>query len=384
LRRDLPARDSQAGRFFTAFQAEEQSMWQQMWQGVGHQFVRRQSVGQSCGAIRLCGAMRLCDAIRRASLAAVIIVAALAQAALAAPSVEFDIAPKAACRAVTAPESAKLHAGANVVEVTFDLSTRIVGNESDLKHITVEIWSPDRQLSIVGFSPTTTLQNESVDGVIEVEEHRALGQLSLEYALPTAKIQASAKNAGDSKIVEKKLAPKSLLVASGTFDRSHGVFFTLHPSTQESLQKSRQFVCQLEVPKGFRGDYIQMTCTAVAHNRGVVRSRDTEVTAGLARYTIGVYLDSDIEAKRAAELLADKQQALGLAMAHESELHKQGEPHHWWDSVGKTMLTVSHIKSQKPAPAPAGQSDVAKAAAEIEAAQQAMRGLNGQLVDGKN
>ncbi len=315
--------------------------------------------------------------IRAALLGVALPYVLMAQAAAAPPAVEFDIAPKAACRTVSTPDSAKRHPGCNVVEVTLDLSTRVVGNEADLRHITVEIWSPDRQLSLVGFSPTTTLQSESSDGVIEVEEHRAAGQISVEYAIPTAKIQASAKNAGDSKLVEKKLAPKSLLVASGTFDRSHGVFFTLHPSTQESLQKSRQFVCQFEVPAGFRADYIQMTCTAVAHNRGVVRSLDSEVTAGSARYTIGIYLDGDREAKRAADLLAQRQQELTQALSHRAELARRGESGHWWESVGKTVLNVSHGKSPKAA-STAPPDDVATAAAEIEAAQRAIRALNGQ------
>ncbi len=320
---------------------------------------------------------RWIDAIRHAFFGSAILVALVAQSAGAGiPGVEFDIAQKASCRAISAPESLKLHPGANVVEVAFELSTRIIGNEADLKRITVEIWSPDRQLSVVGFSPSTTLQSESIDGVIEVEEHRGTGQVSVEYALPTGKIAASAKNAGDSKLVEKKLAPKSLLLASGTFDRSHGVFFTLHPSTQESLQKSRQFVCQLEVPKDFRGDYIQMTCTAVANNRGVVRSRDTEVTAGVARFTIGIYRDGDSEARRAAEVLAERQQELVEALAREAELAGHGETRRWWDAVGSSVFNVSHSKSQKNGAA-AGQSEVAKAAADIESAQQALRALNG-------
>jgi hypothetical protein len=298
------------------------------------------------------------------------------------PNVEFDIAQKAACRTISAPESLKLHPGARVVEVAFDLSTRIIGNEADLKYITVEIWSPGRQLSMVGFSPSTTLQNESIDGVIEVEEHRAAGQISVEYDLPPAKIKASAKNSGDSKLVEKKLAPKSLLVASGTFDRAHGVYFTLHPSTQESLQKTRQFVCQLEVPKEFRGDYIQMTCTAVAQDRRVVRSRDTEVTAGLARFTLGIYLDGDNEARRAAELLAQRQQDLSEAQSRAAQLResdeqaKRGDSRRWWESVG-TALNVSHNKSQKNAPVIPGQNEVAKATAEVESAERALRALNG-------
>ncbi len=313
----------------------------------------------------------------RAAFQSVALFALLAvPCAAATPSVAFDIAPKAAARPASAAEAAKLRPGANVVEVAFDLSTRISGNEADLKQITIEIWSPDRELSIVGFSPTTTLQSEAIDGVIEVEEHRAVGQLSVEYALPTAKIQASAKNAGDSKLVEKKLAPKSLLLASGTFDRSHGVFFTLHPSTQESLQKTRQFVCQLEVPAGFRGDYVQMTCTAVARNKGVVRSLDTEVTAGLARFTIGVYLDGDSQARRAAELLAEKQQQLSEASARSAEASR-AQPHHWWDSVGKTIQSVSHVKSSKPAAQEPALDEVARCAAEIETAQQALRALSG-------
>ena len=51
----------------------------------------------------------------------------------------------------------------------------MAGNEADIKHITVEIRSPDRQLLLVGYLPATTMLSESSDGVIEVEEHRAVG-----------------------------------------------------------------------------------------------------------------------------------------------------------------------------------------------------------------
>jgi hypothetical protein len=261
----------------------------------------------------------------------------------AQPVVEFDIAQTAACRLLPAADSAKLHPNSNVVEVVFDLSTRIVaGSEADIKRVNVEIRSPNRQLTLIGFTPNTTLLSESVDGVIEIEEHKATGQISVEYGMPSAKIQASANNTGNSKIVEKKFAPKSLVVSSGTIDRSHGVFFTLHPSNQDSLQKSRQFVCQFAVPPSFRADYIQITCTALASSRGVVRSLDTETTAGLARYTIGIYLDGDSDAHRAADRLAERQQELfNQVQLHSAELVRRGESHHWWDAVGKTVMNVS-------------------------------------------
>jgi hypothetical protein len=296
-------------------------------------------------------------------------------AGAAPPAVEFDLPPVAVCHPISVPEIVKLHPSDNVVEVVFELSTRIVaGNEADIKHITVEIRSPDRQLLLVGFLPATTLLSESSDGVIEVEEHRASGQIAIEYGVPSAKIQASAKNAGDSKIVEKRLAPKSLLVSSATIDRSHGVVFRLHPSNQDSLQKTRQFVCQFAVPQGFRGDYVQLTCTAVATNRGAVRSLDSEVTAGLARYTVGIYLDGDAAARQAADRLGERQEELANLLLHQADLARRTKTGAWWHTVSKTMMNVSHTKS----PPTVAQDELAQAVANIEAAQRAIRQLNGQ------
>jgi hypothetical protein len=218
--------------------------------------------------------------------------------------------------------------------------------------------------------------SESSDGFIEVEEHRAAGQIAFEYGMPTAKIQASAKNAGDSKIIEKKLAPKSLLVSSATIDRSHGVVFRLHPSSQDSLQKTRQFVCQFAVPHSFRGDYVQLTCAAVGNNRGPVKSLDSEVTAGAARYTVGIYMDGDVDARRAAELLAQRQEELARLMLHKAERAKANKTPAWWHTVSKTMMNVSHIKSSSAA-ASAPADELVQAAANVESAQRAIRELNG-------
>jgi hypothetical protein len=296
------------------------------------------------------------------------------------PLVEFDLPPTAVCRTVTAAETISRHPGAKLVEVAFDLSTRVVaGNEADIKHITVEIRSPDRQLLLVGFLPATTLLSESSNGFIEVEQHKAAGQIAIEYGVPSAKIQASAKNAGDSKIVEKKLAPKSLLISATTIDRSHGVVFRLHPSSQDSLEKSRQFVCQFAVPATFRGDYVQLTCSAVGHNRGAMRSLDTEVSSGSAQFTVGIYLDGNADAKRAAEVLAERQEALASLVVRQADLSKQKKTPAWWHTVSQTMLNVSHAKSQ-PTADDISADNLAFAIRSVERAQIAIRALNGQPV----
>jgi hypothetical protein len=309
-------------------------------------------------------------------VASLLVVAGTARAATP-PAIEFDLAPTAVCRPVTAQETLRQHPGMNLVEVCFDLSTRVIaGNETDIKHITVEIKSPDRQLLLVGFSPATTLLSESSSGFIEIEEHRASGQIAIEYGIPNAKVQASAKNAGDSKIVEKKLAPKALLVSATTIDRSHGVVFKIMPSSQDSLQKTRQFVCQFAVPKSFCGDYIQLTCSAVGTNRGPVRSLDSEVAAGSARYTVGVYLDGNAEARRAAEVLAQRQETLAHLISQQADLARQKKAAPWWHNVSQTVWTSSHGAHKSESALEA--DELASAAAGVERAQRAMRNLNGQ------
>jgi hypothetical protein len=298
----------------------------------------------------------------------------LATAARAAtpPAVEFDLPPTAVCRAVTCDDVVKQHPGANLVEVTFDLSTRLVaGSESDIKQITVEIRSPDRQLLLVGFTPATTLLSDSSSGYIEIEQHKASGQIAVEYGLPSAKIQASANNAGGSKTVERKLAPKALLISATTIDRSHGVVFKIHPSSQDSLEKSRQFVCQFSVPAGFRGDYVQLACTAIGTNRGAMRSLDSEVTAGAARFIVGIYKSDDALARQAADVLAQRQEELASLVLRQAEVARQKKSVSWWQT-----LTVSHVKSHSLVESPADAMD--GALRNLEEAQRAIRSLNGQ------
>ena len=118
--------------------------------------------------------------------------------------------------------------------------------------------------------------------------------------------------------------------------------FRLHPSSQDSLQKTRQFVCQFAVPRGFRGDYVQLTCTAVGTNRGAVRSLDSEVTAGVARYTVGIYLEGDAVARQAADLLAQRQEELAHLVLQQADLARRNKAPAWWHTVSKTMMNVSH------------------------------------------
>jgi hypothetical protein len=129
------------------------------------------------------------------------------------------------------------------------------------------------------------------------------------------------------------------------------------------------------VPPGFRGDYVQLTCTAAGINRGAVRSLDSEVVAGLVRYTVGIYLDGDVAARQAADLLAQRQEELARLVFHQAELARRSKTPAWWHTVSKTMLNVSHSKTS---PVDEVRDEVGQAVANIEAAQRAIRQINVQ------
>ena len=302
-----------------------------------------------------------------------------------APKVTFDVAQTARCYPASSVECLRRPAN-NVVEVIFDITTRLTaGQENDLKSITYEVRSPDRQLTVAGFLPATTMTSETVDGVINFEEHRSPAQLNLEYAgFQQAKIQAPLRAPTDTKVVMKKLAPQSLLMSSGTIDRAHGVYFTLHPGKQESVQRAHQFVCYFEVPETFRADYVQITCTAVAHDRSLGHSEEAELLAGSARFTVGIYRDGDAEARQVVHEFADRQQELVYAIAaYRRAAADRPTPRRSPTDVFKSVLFNVASKASPPATADAAgaksnrqPSRVALAMQAVEDARKSIRAMN--------
>lgn len=234
----------------------------------------------------------------------------LNQAAFAAPQVRFDVAQVVSCREVATPECLKERPRAPVMEVVFDVSARLVnGRESDLKRITYEITSPGQQLTFVAFAPTTLLASETADGVITIEEHETPAQLNIEYAGSQARLQAPLRTPIDKKVTQKKVAPKTLLVSSGTFDRAHGVYFTFYQSPLDSLQRTQSLICYFEADAGFRADYVRLVCRAETDESAAEDHTD----AGTSQFQIALYREGDGEARTAADHLADRQQEFNRA-----------------------------------------------------------------------
>jgi len=227
------------------------------------------------------------------------------------PIVGFDVSYSVECREATPIEFAEANPQSKIVEARFQVSSLLRrGTEKDIKELMYVIWSPEKRLRVLDFEPQTQVGSEVTDSIEVVETEEDMTSLNGSATVridPLAGIHV-APSAGASKMKKQhleqrysKLPPKHLLLASGTTHREHGVFFKLKPSSQTSLEGQREFVCLFVVPKGWRGDYAYVDCTATPRNRTPWTKPEQY---GSRRVLVGLYLQGDAEAREAAERLA--------------------------------------------------------------------------------
>lgn len=231
----------------------------------------------------------------------------LAPAARAeAPAVVFDLPLTVECRDVT-PKRYEESYRRKIVEAVIKLSPRLLaGDERDLKKLHYEI-SSEQQMPVVGYAPNSQVTSDVADGTIAIQTDDHHGQLLVHYLITPA--------AGDGKITAdlnsshaqyRLLAPKQILLAAGTIERGCGVYYDLKPTTQDTLQKQREFACLFDVPATWRANYLTVRCNAKAAKRGLLG--ESEVNAGMGMLSIGLYKQDDAEAMALAYELGRKQQ----------------------------------------------------------------------------
>lgn len=253
-------------------------------------------------------------AVGGAILAAVVTMAAASYAA--ASQVGFDVSYTVACRDVTPQEFAEANPNRRIVEAGFQVSALLrQGDENEIAELIYVIWSPERRLRVADFEPKTEVGSPIADSieVVEIGENATSLDASVRAQInPLGGVQLS-PSAGAAKTSKQnvqqkysKLPPKQLLLASGTTNREHGVFFKLKPSGQASLEGRREFLCQFVVPKSWRGDYAYVECRARTRNRTPWTKPGECCTR---RVLVGLYLQGDLEARQAAERAAHAYEA---------------------------------------------------------------------------
>jgi hypothetical protein len=227
--------------------------------------------------------------------------------------VVFDLPETVECRDVTPQDFAQAHPALKVIEARFRISARMAsGSESDIVDFLYIIASPDKQMRFQDYLPNTSLESTVADDEIEITdttENVKAGEIGARVGYQAVggglSRTKSTKKSHTSRY--KEIAPRALVVASGTTDHEHGVFFRLKPSRAASLEGAKEFTFLATVPKSWRGGWCTISCAARANSRTFF-SRSKVVPAGAAQSQVGLYLLGDPEANRLAGELGAVQQ----------------------------------------------------------------------------
>jgi hypothetical protein len=233
-------------------------------------------------------------------------------AASAEPQLSFDFGRTLECRDVTPPDYAEAYPDERIVECTLQLSVSMAGgNIGDVQSLRVEIADDDQRLRVFSFWPSTQLASEYADDIERTttteSNHEFTASLGGELPAVIGDVVAhvtpsvTAGKSGREVVTEKKIlvAPTHVVVASGTINRAHGVYFTLRPSAQSTLEGVHELSVAFVVPANWRNDAVRVRCTASGEQKVLwVKQQKVwaEHSAGVA-----LYLAGDAEARRAAQ-----------------------------------------------------------------------------------
>lgn len=239
-----------------------------------------------------------------------------------APLLEFDVPFSIACRSLPLKGPARDDPGKQLIEVVIPISAHLrVGSEKDLKRCryTLVDPGPSERLSVTDWLPRTELRTEFAKPIQFSKEH--LGKIGI--SLSAHYVLAAAGEAGGqlkSAVTYEMLPPQEIVLASGTVQHGHGVFFELKPSTQTTIEGMKTFSAIFRVHRGWRGGCLKLECTAVGLDRGVVQKLDREVSSGLAVFYLALYRAGDGEAEKLADQVAEcEQELLGAFVQRQHE-----------------------------------------------------------------
>jgi hypothetical protein len=199
-----------------------------------------------------------------------------------------------------------------VIEAKFRITARLVeGNSADIVDFLYVLTSTDKTMRLQDYLPNTTLESTVSEDQIEITDASETSQATgidahvvyKPFALSGTHSQGTKKSLSSH---YKQIASKDLVLASGTTNREHGVFFRLRPSRAASLEGAKEFTFLATVKKGWRGDLCTVSCAARATKTSLIST--SVVAAGGDQAQVGMYLAGDIEASNLAEDLRRAQE----------------------------------------------------------------------------
>ena len=208
-------------------------------------------------------------------------------AAIATPGVEFDFARVVECRDVTPPERIAQYPAQRLVEVSLPVSVRF--NElsaEDIEEIHIEVSGAAAGLRVQDFAPATQLASEitrEIETTTMKKKARSL-DATLGATLPVPGAEAVAHLtpsiggglSGCESATEKinRLPPKHVVVVSGTYAESRGVFFKLKRTSQTSLEGVHELAVTFVAPRAWSAVALQVECEALGQRKMLWMKQD--------------------------------------------------------------------------------------------------------------
>jgi len=256
--------------------------------------------------------------VRRLALAMMVGLSSLT-VAYAAPVVEFDFGRTVECRKVLVPEQNEklLSPDEKLIEMKLRVSVRVLsGKLDDVKEIRIEVSDCDGRMRVRDFLPNTRLESlltEQIEWTKTTETNKSLGaSLGGEAPLLLGEVVAHVApslngSVGQRELItekKRKIAPKYLVVSSGTVGQGHGVFFKLRASSQSTLEGVHELTIRFVVPRGWRGDAVRVSCQATGQKK-ILWMKQHKIWAHTIA-PVALYLAGDSRARQAAERYARK------------------------------------------------------------------------------
>lgn len=256
-------------------------------------------------------------------------------------AVRFDTPALVSCREITSEEFLESYPDSRLVEAIFRVSALHQGiDRHSLEHL-VQIYSDDRSIQVMGFSPETTLMKD-INGSVAVEKtsegSASIGIDAVGTINNNAKLNGHASAGGKTIKTERyeQVPPSYLVLASGIMARGAGAYFKVRSTPDTTVEGGQDYTLRFRVPSHWRGGSFQIACIA---NRivGKTTIKSTDDSVGAGRFVVATFLAGDVEASRVARRYVNAEHELRLiASSNAREISQQAYPS-VIDRIGKAM-----------------------------------------------
>ncbi len=237
---------------------------------------------------------------------------------VSAAGITFDLPSAVECRDVTTKDFAIANPHLRLIEANVRISARQTeGAIAAIVQFDYEI-RVGSTIRVIDYQPKTLMENSVARNQIEMtaaaEDSQANGvdaHISYKPLIFGGSRQTTAKKTEAKHFTQ--IASQDVVLASGTVEREHGVFFRVRASRVGAFEGLHDFLLIVAVPRGWRADVCQISCIARVSKQSMM-TRSESSTGGF-QTSVGMYLVGDAEAAASAEQLRNSQHRLQLALA---------------------------------------------------------------------